>query len=157
MLSAFVLVLDQVSKILAVEMLSFTPTQLLPFLSLTLACNTGAAFSILEGHSEILAVLGILFAIFFVYLIVRLPENRRFEGLAFALILAGAVGNVLDRLIRGCVVDFIHVHWSQWNFPIFNFADSAITIGAGLWIISLLRNRAESDSQQTGSGPQTAD
>ncbi|MCY3885907.1 MAG: signal peptidase II [Gammaproteobacteria bacterium] len=156
-LSLFVLALDQVSKMLAVDMLSFTPTQLLPFLSLTLACNTGAAFSIFEGHSEILAALGIFFAIFFVFLIIRLPENRRLEGLAYSLILAGAVGNVIDRLTRGCVVDFIHVHWNQWSFPIFNLADSAITIGAALWIFSLMRSRAESDSHKKDSGTPIAD
>lgn len=153
--SAGIIVLDQISKAVAVDMLSFSPTQILPFLSLTLACNTGAAFSILEGYGEILAVLGILMSGFFVYAIVRLPENRRMESAAFCLILAGAVGNVIDRLLRGCVVDFVHLHYGGWSFPIFNLADSAITIGAGLWILSLISNR---DSEKPrGSGRETLD
>lgn len=149
-LSAVIIVADQVSKAVAVEMLSFSPTQILPFLSLTLACNTGAAFSILEGYGEVLAILGILMSVFFIYAIVRLPENRRTEASAFCLILAGAVGNVIDRLMRGCVVDFVHLHHGGWSFPIFNLADSAITIGAGLWILSLLLNRESAKSQQRG-------
>lgn len=131
-------------------MLSFTPTPILPFLSLTLACNTGAAFSILEGYGEALAVLGILMAGFFIYAIARLPQDRRMEGYAFSLILAGAIGNVIDRLMRGCVVDFVHLHHGGWNFPIFNLADSAITIGAGLWILSLLQSREPAKPQQPG-------
>lgn len=145
-----IIVLDQISKAVAVDMLSFSPTPILPFLSLTLACNTGAAFSILEGYGEVLAVLGIVMACFFVYSIARLPENRRIEGFAFSLILAGAIGNVIDRLMRGCVVDFVHLHHGGWSFPIFNLADSAITIGAGLWILSLLLNRESPKSQHLG-------
>ena len=148
--SAVVIVLDQISKAVAVDMLSFTPTPILPFLSLTLACNTGAAFSILEGYGEVLAVLGILMAGFFIYSITRLPEDRRIEGFAFSLILAGAIGNVIDRLMRGCVVDFVHLHHGGWSFPIFNLADSAITIGAGLWILTLLLGRENANDRQTG-------
>ena len=147
-LSAVIIVFDQISKAVAVDMLSFTPTPILPFLSLTLACNTGAAFSILEGYGEILAILGILMAGFFIYSITQLPRDRRIEGYAFSLILAGAIGNVIDRLMRGCVVDFVHLHYDGWSFPIFNLADSAITIGAGLWILTLLLNRENSKDRQ---------
>lgn len=148
-MSLLVVALDQITKAVAVDTLSFSPTQVLPFLSLTLACNTGAAFSILEGQSNILAILGILMAGFFCYAIVRLPQDRRMEGFAYVLILAGALGNVIDRLMRGCVVDFVHLHHGALSFPIFNLADFAITVGAGLWILSLLRNRGTPIAQES--------
>ncbi len=142
--SAWVLVLDQVSKLMAHAWLDVLPTPVIPFVSLTLACNTGAAFSILEGHSGLLATIGIVLAGVFVYLIIRLPKERVLEGTAFSFILAGAIGNVIDRLTRGCVLDFIHVHHGEWHFPIFNLADSAITVGAALWILSLIRSETTS-------------
>ncbi len=142
-ISGIVLVLDQVTKLMALAWLNVLPTPVMPFLSLTLACNTGAAFSLLEGQSALLAVIGIFLAALFAYLIVRLPKDRVLEGSAFSLILAGAIGNVIDRLTRGCVVDFIHVHHGNWHFPIFNLADSAITIGAALWILSLIMDQRE--------------
>lgn len=140
-ISGMVLVLDQITKLMALAWLEVLPTPVMPFLSLTLACNTGAAFSLLEGQSGLLAVIGICLAALFAFLIVRLPKDRVLEGTAFSLILAGAIGNVIDRLIRGCVVDFIHVHHGNWHFPIFNLADSAITIGAALWILALIREQ----------------
>ncbi len=142
-LSAIVLVIDQVTKLAAFHWLTIADTPVLPFLSLTFACNTGAAFGFLQGFSSGLAILGILFAVGFSYAIITLTEDRKIEGVAFSLILAGAVGNVIDRLWRGCVVDFIHVYYGEWSFPIFNVADSAITIGVGFWILALIKYRGE--------------
>ncbi len=108
--------------------------------------NTGAAFSFLAGASGwqrwFFVGLGLAATVFIVWMLRRHGDQRVFS-LALALILGGALGNVIDRLLHGYVVDFIQVHWgSRWYFPSFNIADSAITIGAGLLILDeLLRVR----------------
>lgn len=108
--------------------------------------NTGAAFSFLAGASGwqrwFFVGLGLVATVFIVWMLRRHGDQRVFS-LALALILGGALGNVIDRLLHGYVVDFIQVHWgSRWYFPSFNIADSAITIGAGLLILDeLLRVR----------------
>lgn len=108
--------------------------------------NTGAAFSFLAGASGwqrwFFVGLGLVATAFIVWMLRRHGDQRLF-GWALALILGGALGNVIDRLLHGYVVDFIQVHWgSRWYFPSFNIADSAITAGAGLLILDeLLRVR----------------
>ncbi len=107
--------------------------------------NTGAAFSFLAGASGwqrwFFIVLGALAAGFIVWML-RSHGGQRLFSWALALILGGAVGNVIDRLLHGHVVDFIQVHHAGWYFPSFNIADSAITIGAGLLILDeILRVR----------------
>ena len=104
--------------------------------------NTGAAFSFLAGASGwqrwFFVGLGLAATVFIVWMLRRHGDQRVFS-LALALILGGALGNVIDRLLHGYVVDFIQVHWgSRWYFPSFNIADSAITIGAGLLILDEL-------------------
>ena len=107
--------------------------------------NTGAAFSFLRDAAGwqrwFFIGLGTLAAGFMVWLLHRHSGQRLFSW-ALALILGGAVGNVIDRVLHGYVVDFIQVHYAGWAFPSFNVADSAITIGAGLLILDeLLRVR----------------
>jgi signal peptidase II len=107
--------------------------------------NTGAAFSFLAGAAGwqrwFFIGLGAVAAIFIVWML-RSHGAQRLFGWALSLILGGAVGNVIDRLLHGYVVDFIQVHYAGWYFPSFNVADSAITVGAGLLILDeLLRVR----------------
>ncbi len=107
--------------------------------------NTGAAFSFLAGASGwqrwFFVGLGAVAATFIVWML-RSHGGQRLFGWALSLILGGAVGNVIDRLLHGYVVDFIQVHYAGWYFPSFNIADSAITVGAGLLILDeLLRVR----------------
>ncbi len=107
--------------------------------------NTGAAFSFLAGASGwqrwFFVGLGAVAAVFIVWML-RQHGGQRLFGWALSLILGGAVGNVIDRLLHGYVVDFIQVHYAGWYFPSFNIADSAITVGAGLLILDeLLRVR----------------
>ena len=152
-ISAVLIVADQVLKYAAVTHLTESSVGVLPIFTLRLACNTGAAFSMFEGYSMFLAIAGIALGIFFAYSIYRLAANRIIEGLAFACILGGDIGNVIDRLTRGCVVDFVHLHYESFNFPIFNLADSAITIGALLWISVLFRQSRTSGEELPSNSP----
>jgi len=107
--------------------------------------NAGAAFSFLAGASGwqrwFFVGLGALAALFIVWML-RSHGGQRLFSWALALILGGAVGNVIDRLLHGHVVDFIQVHYGSAYFPSFNIADSAITVGAVLLILDeLLRVR----------------
>ena len=133
-LAGAVLVLDQATKWIALERLTEGwSVGVLPFLSWTLTFNTGAAFSLFQGFGGVIAVVATAVSIYLVVEIWRL-RGGWLEGAAYGLILAGALGNLTDRLLRGEVVDFVHVHYGWFNFPVFNVADSAITIGAAAWI-----------------------
>jgi signal peptidase II len=116
-----------------------------PYFSLVLAHNRGAAFSMFDGGSgwqaQTLTAVGIGASAFILYLLARHGSQRLFST-ALALILGGALGNVVDRLLHGHVIDFLLFHYRQWEFPAFNVADSAITVGAALLIVDeLLRVR----------------
>ena len=129
---------DQAAKWVAIAFLA--PNGMvfvLPFLSWTFACNTGAAFSLFQGFSELLAVLAAVVAAYLVVAIWRWRDGW-LEAAAYALVLGGAVGNLADRLLHGCVVDFVHLHYGWFNFPVFNVADSAITVGVCCWIGCIL-------------------
>ncbi len=104
--------------------------------------NTGAAFSFLAGSAGwqrwFFIGLGIVASIFILVLLKRHATQKLF-CFAIAMVLGGAIGNVIDRLLRGFVVDFIHVHYRAFDFPAFNLADSAITLGAICLIVDELR------------------
>jgi signal peptidase II len=141
------LVADQYTKWLAIQHLSYgVPVPVLePWLNWTLVHNYGAAFSFLSQSGgmqhwffvSIAAGAGIGLPIW----ISRLNRDEHILSIALTLVWAGAVGNLIDRVRFRYVVDFIHVHWKDvWNYPVFNVADSAITIGAVLLISYELRN-----------------
>ncbi|MFW8566335.1 signal peptidase II [Orrella sp. 11846] len=137
-LAGLVIVLDQLSKWVIVANLTFAQRiPLLPFFDLTLLYNKGAAFSFLAESSGWQRLFFI--AVAFIAIAVILVLMRRHAGqtrflLALSLILGGAIGNVIDRIFLGHVVDFILLHWDGWYYPAFNIADSAITLGAILLI-----------------------
>ncbi len=130
-----VLALDQASKWLALEKLVLHESvPLTPFLNLTLVYNKGAAFGFLSTASgwQNLFFIGIALVatVVILYLLKRMGGKDRLMALALMLILGGAIGNLIDRLLYGHVVDFIDVYYSSWHWPAFNVADSAITVGA---------------------------
>ena len=141
-----VIVADQLTKSLVLDAFRLHDSRVVtPFFNLVRVHNTGAAFSFLAGATGwqrwFFVVLGTVAAVFIVWMLRRHGGQRLF-GWALALILGGALGNVVDRLLHGHVVDFIQLHWRGWYFPSFNVADSAITVGAGLLILDeLLRVR----------------
>ena len=146
-LAAGVLLLDQATKWIALgHLVRGASIDVLPFLSWTLTCNTGAAFSMFQGYSWVFAVAAVAVSAFLIFEIWRIRSGW-LEGASYGLVLAGALGNLTDRLVHECVVDFIHVHYGWFNFPVFNVADSAITVGAAGWIgllvVDMIRRRAE--------------
>jgi signal peptidase II len=145
-LSVAVVVLDQATKFLVTRFLElYDRVEVLPVLDFTLLHNTGAAFSILAGASgwqrTFFIGLGLLVSLVLVVWLWRLPRGERLLPIALALIVGGAVGNVIDRVVLGYVVDFIHAHWGGAYFPAFNIADSAITVGAALLMLDAFREK----------------
>ena len=134
--SLLVIALDQLTKAIVLRDLTpYVPQTVIPHaLNWTLAFNTGAAFSFLaSGSGWQVWLFGVLAAIVCLVLIAWLARTPRSEwrtALPLALIVGGALGNLVDRLLRGQVTDFIQVYWRTWSFPAFNVADSAISVGA---------------------------
>ena len=146
---AFIIILaDQFTKTLVVGTFQLHDSHTVTsFLNMVRAHNTGAAFSFLAGASGwqrwFFVGLGVAATGFIVWMLLRHGGQRLFSW-ALALILGGALGNVIDRLLHGHVIDFIQVHYRGAYFPAFNVADSAITVGAALLILDeLLRVRRE--------------
>ena len=142
-LALLVLLLDQLSKLLMVGWLSLGQAHAVTgFFNLVMVHNSGAAFSFLAGAGGwqrwFFTGFDLVASSVMIWLLRRHAGQRLFS-LALALLLGGAVGNIIDRLVHGHVIDFLDVHWAGWHFPAFNLADSAITLGAALLILDELR------------------
>lgn len=147
LLAALVVVLDWWTKSLASSLLDYgVPHVITPLFNLTLLHNRGAAFSLLSEAGGwqhwLLGGIALAVSVAIVVALRRLPRAARWQGLGLALVLGGAIGNLGDRLRLGYVVDFIQVHYQELYWPAFNIADSAITVGAALLILDMLRNPA---------------
>lgn len=146
-LSALAIVLDQITK--RVVMATMVPYQdVIPvtgFFNLVHVHNTGAAFSLFAdqpGWQRIFFTLVALVASGVILYLLRKTHGRPVFAAALALVLGGALGNLIDRLLYGHVIDFLDFFWGTWHWPAFNVADSAITLGAALLILDALRNPA---------------
>jgi signal peptidase II len=140
-LTTAVIVLDQVTKQIAqAALIPYEPIPIAPSFNLSLMYNTGAAFSILADAGGwqrwFFVVLSATVSCFLVAWMSRLHRNERLLAIALALILGGAIGNLIDRIFFGYVIDFIQVYYASWYWPAFNIADSAITVGATLLVVS---------------------
>ena len=145
-LSALIIVLDQITKVIANTYMALHETiELAPFINLTLAYNEGAAFSFLSDAGGwqrwFFTVLAVTVSAVLVVWLRRLPPSEKFVAVALALILGGAIGNVIDRVYLGYVIDFIDVYYAQAHWPAFNVADSAISVGAVMLIWDALRGK----------------
>jgi len=133
---------DQVSKYYALLHLRSSDIAVTPFLKFSLAFNTGAAFSILRDaggwQNLFFVVVAIVISVVILFMIRRLGTNDVQVAVALMLVLGGALGNVIDRVRYGYVVDFIDVYYRAWHWPTFNIADSAISIGAVLLVLDAL-------------------
>jgi signal peptidase II len=138
-LSAVVVVLDQLTKQMAEALLVYAqPVAVLPSFNLTLLYNRGAAFSFLSDASGwqrwFFVSVSLIVSVALAFWLYRLKPQQRLLALALALVLGGAVGNLIDRLWLGHVIDFIQLYYSDFYWPAFNVADSAITVGAVLLV-----------------------
>ncbi len=145
-LSIFVVFFDQASKYWAeISLIPYKPLSIFPMLNFTLAFNTGAAFSFLNGagdwHRWFFASFSLLMSLILIVWLYRVPNQDRLLSAGISLVLGGAVGNLIDRALYGYVVDFIDVYYNHHHFATFNIADSAISIGAAFFILDVLINR----------------
>ncbi len=171
-LSAAVIVLDQFSKYLASQLLAlYQSVEFIPFLQFTLLHNEGAAFSFLSSAGGwqrwLFTLLALVVSGVIVAWLWRLPSKERLQAAGLALILGGALGNVIDRIMLGYVVDFLDFYYpaeqclplfykayapiSQCHWPAFNIADSAIFIGVTLLIIDSIRSSLKHRTSVTQS------
>ena len=141
-LSALVVILDQVTKWIADNRLDFrVPEQVFQGLNMTLVYNRGAAFSFLSDAGGwqrwFFIALSTVISLVLIYWLRSVDRGRIYLAVGLALILGGAIGNLIDRSLYGYVIDFIDVYYQHWHFPAFNIADSAISVGAGLLIVDM--------------------
>jgi signal peptidase II len=146
LVGAIVLPLDQWTKYLVTQHLSLhqSITLLAPVLNLCYVQNTGAAFGILANSAlriPLLAGVALVAGGVILWLLPRLQAHHHWQRLGLSLIFAGAIGNLIDRVRLGAVIDFIDVHWRQHHWPAFNIADSVITLGVACLLIDLWRTR----------------
>jgi len=140
LLSALIIGLDQLTKAIVLNVLQpYIPQPVIPgLLNWTLAFNDGAAFSFLAGEAGwqrwLFSGLAIVVSVVLARWLARTPRGDWRTALPLALVIGGALGNVIDRLRAGHVTDFIQVYYRDWAFPSFNVADSAISVGAVLLV-----------------------
>ncbi|PHS25379.1 MAG: signal peptidase II [Methylophaga sp.] len=151
-LSALVIFLDQSSKWFMTSLLSlYESIAVMPFFNFTLAHNYGAAFSFLAGAGGwqrwFFIVLTTVISIVLVIWLKKLNTQAKLEAISISLILGGAIGNVIDRIYFGYVVDFLDFYYGTWHFATFNIADSAIVVGAGLLIVDSFIAKPESEQK----------
>lgn len=149
--AAFLLFLcDQISKVLV---MGFVPlSSSIPiidgFFSIRYIQNTGAAWGMFSNSTIILALISVIFLFFMIKYVNGLSSIKKLEGFAYSMIIAGIMGNLFDRLIRGYVVDFFEFIIFNYNFPIFNVADILIVVGAFLAFIVIWIGGVKDDSNK---------
>ncbi|MDD5269304.1 MAG: signal peptidase II [Methylococcales bacterium] len=139
-LSLLVIILDQVSKLaISGSMQLYQSIPVMPFFKLTYVHNTGAAFSFLSDAGGwqrwFFAILALVISGVIAVWLARLKHHEILLAVALSLVLGGAIGNLIDRLVYGYVIDFLDVYYQTWHWPAFNIADSAITLGVILMLV----------------------
>ncbi|MDT3958855.1 signal peptidase II [Staphylococcus kloosii] len=139
-IAIIILILDQITKfVIASSMRIGDSFEVIPgFLNITSHRNNGAAWGILSGKMSFFVIITVIILIVLIVFYIKEAKHNLFMQIALSLLFAGALGNFIDRLFHGEVVDFIDTYIVGYNFPIFNVADSSLTIGVILIIITLL-------------------
>lgn len=155
--SAAVVWADMATKDWASEVLTlYRPHEVFPWLNMMLAHNYGAAFSFLSDAGGwqrwFFTILASVVSLVLIVWLLRLPRKEWMTGLALSLVIGGAIGNLVDRIELGYVVDFIDVHYAGWHWPAFNVADSAISCGVALLLIDALRQVMSEKSARKSAG-----
>jgi signal peptidase II len=151
--AAVVIVLDQLTKLWVDSTFRLYQTMhVFPWLNLTYVRNTGAAFSLFADHSAAFRVpffigVALVAGAALVFFVRQTPARHRSVLFACGLVLGGALGNFIDRVLYGAVIDFVDVHWRGYHWPAFNVADSAISVGVALLLLRSLFVRDESHAE----------
>jgi signal peptidase II len=154
-LSVVVIALDQSSKqLVEATFMLYETLPVLPFFNLTLAYNEGAAFSFLSDQGGwqrwLFSGLALVVTTVLIVWLARL-RSERLLAVSLSLVIGGAVGNLIDRLLFGHVIDFLDLYYGQWHWPAFNIADAAITLGVVLMFLdALLEQKAKGHETQQG-------
>ncbi len=153
-ISVLVVVLDQITKYLADTSLDYrVPVNVMTSLNMTLVYNQGAAFSFLSDAGGwqrwFFMALSLFVCIVLIVWLRTVEKNRRYLAWGLALILGGAIGNLIDRSLYGHVIDFIDVYYRSWHWPAFNIADSAIFLGACMLILDMFTHKEEAKDKET--------
>jgi len=148
-ISIILLCIDQISKLLVVNLLTKTDsiTIIKNFFYLTYINNDGAAFSILVGKRIFLILIAVLVIVMLISYIKKNNIQNKLELVSISLIIGGSLGNLMDRVIRGYVIDFLDFKIFNYNFPIFNLADTFIVIGVILLLLKEIRKENNLDSR----------
>lgn len=148
-ISIILLCIDQISKLLVVNLLTKTDsiTIIKNFFYLTYINNDGAAFSILVGKKIFLILIAVLVIVMLIRYIKKNNIQNKLELVSLALIIGGSLGNLMDRVVRGYVIDFLDFKIFNYNFPIFNLADTFIVIGVFLLLLKEIRKENNLDSR----------
>jgi len=139
-LSLLAIILDQASKLVVDNTMQlYESIPLVPYFNLTYVHNTGAAFSFLSEAGGwqrwFFAAMALVISAVLAAWLSRLQKTEKLLAIALSLVLGGAIGNLIDRLAYGYVIDFLDVYYQNWHWPAFNIADSAITVGVGLLLL----------------------
>lgn len=147
-LSIIFIIIDQVSKIIVVNNLTNNKSieVIKSFFYLTYTNNKGAAFSILTGRRILLILVALIVIGVLIYYVRKNKIEGKVNKIALSLVIGGSIGNLIDRILRGAVIDFIDVKIFGYNFPIFNLADTFIVIGVFLLIIEMFRKEHKNDN-----------
>lgn len=148
-ISIILLCIDQISKLLVVNLLTKTNsiTIIKNFFYLTYINNDGAAFSILVGKRIFLILIAVLVIVMLIRYIKKNNIQNKLELVSISLIIGGSLGNLMDRVVRGYVIDFLDFKLFNYNFPIFNLADTFIVIGVFLLLLKEIRKENNLDSR----------
>lgn len=153
-LSAVAFFIDLLTKYIVVQNFElYESINILPVFNLTYVRNYGAAFSFLADHGGwqkyFFIILAIAVSAMLVYFLYKNKAAQKLQNSAYALIIGGALANMADRSYHGFVVDFLDVYWREWHYPVFNIADIAISIGAGLLILDAFKNNDKPEGEES--------
>ena len=151
-LAVIMLIIDQATKWWVITNFKFRESvAVMPMFNLTYARNEGAAFSFLDDAGGwqrwFFTVIAIAISSLLLYWMRGLNKSQKLLSIAYALVLSGAIGNLIDRVLYGYVIDFLDVYYQQYHWPVFNIADSAICIGAVLIIFDAITSKEPSKEQ----------
>lgn len=140
-LSTILVIIDQVSKIIVINNLTNNKSVevIKSFFYLTYTNNTGAAFSILTGKRILLILVSLIVIGILIYYIKKTKIEKKINKIALSLVIGGSIGNLIDRIVKGAVIDFLDFKIFGYNYPIFNLADTFIVLGVFLLLIGMFR------------------